>query len=368
MGDNLDFALPTDISELTPSYLTEALRRSGHLSNGEVLSVDASPLGAGVGFVGQLARLQLGYEGDRGELPSTMIAKFPIGDPMAVYIAQMYGFYRTEAECYRQASTVGLGVPTPAVYFSEVSDDDTGTLILMEDLSDARMADQVAGADLADAQAVMDVGAQLHAAWWESDRLAELTWLRPLNNPAYMAVGDQYAASWPIFAEMFASAPAAALEVGERIAAQLPSSYDWLMANRPTTLVHTDFRLDNFFFGRSGAPVTVIDWQLTVRSVGAFDVGYFIVQSLTTEMRRQHGDGLLRRWHQGLIDRGVSDYSWDDAAADFHESVMLQMSIPVIAAANLDPANERGKHLLNCLGHRSCQALADYGCSELRIG
>ena len=46
---------------------------------------------------------------------------------------------------------------------------------------------------------------------------------------------------------------------------------------------------------------------------------------------------------------------------------MLQMSIPVIAAANLDPANERGKQLLDCLGHRSCQALADYGCTELRI-
>ena len=253
---------------------------------------------------------------------------------MAKYIAQMYGFYRTEAECYRQASTVGLGVPTPVVYFSEVSDDDTGTLILMEDLSDARMADQVAGADLADAQAVMDVGAQLHAAWWESDRLAELTWLRPLNNPAYMAVGDQYATSWPIFAEMFASAPTAALEVGERIAAQLPSSYDWLMANRPTTLVHTDFRLDNFFFGRSAAPVTVIDWQLTVRSVGAFDIGYFIVQSLTTEMRRQHGEGLLRRWHQGLIDRGVSDYSWDDAGG----------RLPRLGdAADVDPGHRRGQ-------------------------
>jgi hypothetical protein len=368
MGDNLYFALPTDISELTPAYLTEALRRGGHLSNGEVLSVDASPLGAGVGFVGQLARLKLLYEGDRGELPCTMIAKFPIEDPMARYIAQMYGFYRTEAECYRQASTVGLGVPTPDIYFSEVSDDDTGTLILMEDLGDARMADQVSGADLADAQAVMDVAAELHAGWWESDRLAELTWLRPLNNPAYMAVGDQYAASWPIFAEMFASAPAAALDVGGRIGAQLPSSYNWLMANRPTTLAHTDFRLDNFFFGRPGAPVTVIDWQLTVRSVGAFDVGYFIVQSLTTEMRREHGEGLLRRWHQGLVDRGISNYSWDDALADFHDSVMLQMSIPVIAAANLDPANERGKQLLDCMGHRSCQALADYGCSELRIG
>ena len=364
MGDF--FALPTDICELTAGYLTTALRRSGHLADGSVSSVVAGPLGAGVGFVGQLARLELTYEGDRGALPGVMIAKFPIDDPMAKYLAQMYGFYRTEAECYRQAASIGLGVPTPAIYLSEVSDDDSGTLILMEDLGDARVADQVVGADLADAQAVIDVGAQLHATWWNSPRLTELTWLRPLNNPAYMGVGDQYAASWPVFAEMFASAPSAALEIGERIGPQLPFAYDWLMANRPTTLAHTDFRLDNFFFGRPGAPVTVIDWQLTVRSVGAFDIGYFIVQSLTTEMRREHGEALVRRWHEGLVNRGIRGYSWDEALGDFRDSVMLQMSIPVISAANLDPANERGKQLLDCMGHRSCQALVDYDCVGLR--
>ena len=47
---------------------------------------------------------------------------------------------------------------------------------------------------------------------------------------------------------------------------------------------------------------------------------------------------------------------------------MVQMSIPVISAANLDPANERGKQLLDCLGHRNCQALVDYGCTGLRTG
>jgi hypothetical protein len=363
-----EIKLPTDIAELTPAYLTAALRHGGHLAFGEVGSVDAGPLGAGVGFVGQLARLKLEYEGDSGGLPAVMIAKFPIEDPMAKYLAQMYGFYRTEAECYRQAASIGLGVPTPDVYLSEVSDDDAATLILMEDLGDARMADQVTGADLADARAVIDVGAQLHAEWWESPRLAELSWLRPLNNPAYMAVGDQYTQSWPVFAAMFAdSVPAEALEVGARLGPQLAASYDWLMANRPTTLAHVDFRLDNFFFDRPGAPVTVIDWQLSVRSLGVMDIGYFIVQSLTTEMRREHGESLLRRWHQRLVEFGVTGYSWDDARADFIDSVMLQMSIPVISAANLDPANERGKQLLGCMAQRACQALVDYGCTGLRI-
>src|SRR3954452_19537455 len=233
MGDCI--ALPTDIAELTPDYLTKALRYGGPLPNGSVRTVEASPLGAGIGFVGQLARLTMTYDGDSGGLPSAMVAKFPIVDPVAQYLARMFGFYRTEAGCYQQASSIGLGVPTPVTYLSEVSDDGAATLILMEDLSDARMADQVVGADLADARAVIDAAAQLHATWWESPRLDELTWLRPLNNPAYMGAGDQYVQAWPRFAEMFADAPAAALAVGERIGPQLPprTTGSWRIARRP---------------------------------------------------------------------------------------------------------------------------------------
>src|SRR4051812_9323239 len=111
MGDCI--ALPTDIAELTPDYLTEALRYGGHLTNGSVATVEASPLGAGIGFVGQLARLTLTYDGDNGGLPIAMVAKFPIVDPVAQYLARMFGFYRTEAGGFQPGPPNGLRVPPP---------------------------------------------------------------------------------------------------------------------------------------------------------------------------------------------------------------------------------------------------------------
>jgi hypothetical protein len=297
-----------------------------------------------------------------------MVAKFPTDFPMAKDIAQAYGFYRNEAECYRQAGHGELGVPTPDIFLSEVSADDRDTLILMQDLSDGRMADQVVGASLADAEAVIDVGAQLHATWWESPKLADLEWLRPLNNPAYKAGQKQYQDSIPAFTEMFAHlAPAGTLDVTERIGRQLADSYDWIVENRPLTLAHSDFRLDNFFFDRPGVPITVIDWQLTCRAAGAGDICYFIVQSLSTETRHQHGDALLHRWHQGLLDRGVAGYTFDDAWDDFRRSVLMLMSIPVVGASNLDPANERGAQLLECMVSRALQAIADYDCADMLL-
>ena len=61
--------------------------------------------------------------------------------------------------------------------------------------------------------------------------------------------------------------------------------------------------------------MTIIDWQLSVRSIGVFDIGYFIVQSLTTEMRREHGEDLLATLVRPLVELGVTGYTWDDAQA-----------------------------------------------------
>jgi hypothetical protein len=363
-----DLALPTTVAELTPPYLTHVLKHAGHLAGGEIVGVEASIVGTGVGFVGQLARLELTYSGDPGALPATMVAKFPNDFPMARDIAQAYGFYRTEAECYRQAGHGELGVPTPDIYVSEVSDDDRDTLILMQDLSDGRMADQVAGASLADAQAVIDVGAQLHATWWQSPKLADLGWLRPLNNPAYKAGEQQFQDSLPMFTDLFGHLVApGTLDVAERVGRQLARSYDWIVDNRPLTLAHVDFRLDNFFFDRPGVPVTVIDWQLSVQSIGVGDISYFIVQSMTAEMRHEHGEALLRRWYDAIVERGVSEYSYDDAWSDFRRSVLFQLAIPVVGASTLDPATERGRQLLECLLQRAFQAVADYDCAEMLL-
>jgi hypothetical protein len=134
-------------------------------------------------------------------------------------------------------------------------------------------------------------------------------------------------------------------------------------------MAHVDFRLDNFFFDDAAADladrVVVIDWQLAVRSIPIGDVSYFIVQSLDTDVRREHGEALLRRYHDGLVARGVQGYTWDDVHTDFRRAVLTQLAIAVVGAANLDPGNERGKALMDVLVTRNFAALVDYDCEQL---
>jgi Ser/Thr protein kinase RdoA (MazF antagonist) len=131
--------------------------------------------------------------------------------------------------------------------------------------------------------------------------------------------------------------------------------------------MHADYRLDNFFFDDAAKRVVIIDWQLTVRGVGAQDVSYFILQSMTTEDRRAHDERLVRRWYDGLVANGVSDYSWDDAWTDFRRAALGQLTIAVIGAGSMDPGNDRGRALMDAMALRNFQGLVDYDCGALHL-
>ena len=361
-----DFPISND--DLTPDHLTAVLRRSGHLGAASVVRVAAETIGAGVGVVGQLAKLTLTYDQPDVDLPSTMIAKFASPYPDNKDIAQFYGFYRTEAECYSTAQRGGLGVTTPMVYSAQVSDDDRDTLLLIEDLTHLRMADQVAGATLAEAEVAMDAAADLHARWWQHPDLDQLSWLRPINNPAYKAGEQQYAQVWPFFVQKFGDVVAAgSLPIAERHGGQIAAMYDRIIDTGPLTLSHADYRLDNLLFDDAAQRVVVIDWQLSVRGSGAADVSYLLVQSMTIEARREHGEALVRRWFDRLVAHGVTGYSWNDAFTDFRRGVLLQLPIGVVGTTAMEAANDRGRALQLAMATRNMQALVDYDCAELHL-
>jgi hypothetical protein len=342
--------IPTSLDGFTPDWLSEALGE-------EVAAVQIEPVGQGVGILGLLARLHVTTA--RGAT-RTMIAKIASSNPETVGIAVHYGFYLNEVQFYRECATTP-GLRVPAAYYSDINAAGTEFVLLLEDLVVARLADQIAGCPSADAFHVMGAIAALHSYWWNSPKLADLTWLRPVNNDAYKSSGQQYAAVWPGFVERYRDrVPAHALEVASRFPEVVEDLFDWIIERNATTIAHTDLRLDNLFFDHvDGSPVTIIDWQLSVRSMGALDVSYFIAESLSPDDRRAHERALLERYHAGLVEGGVSDYSFDQLYDDYRLSLFTQLSIPVVGSS-MDPGNDRGRMLMDAMVERTLIAVEDH--------
>jgi aminoglycoside phosphotransferase (APT) family kinase protein len=359
--------LPKHAEEIDATWLTEALRASGAIDAGtKVTDVDIDPVAAGIGFMGEVARITPTYEGGSG--PVTVVAKIPTQDPHVRELLAPARVFEREARFYQHLAP-HLDV-TPTAHHVGADEEAGDYILLLEDLGHLRVGDQIEGASADDAAAALEALAHLHAAFWTSPRLDELDWM-PRIDDAGMKIGKEiYAASLPGFLQVFGDVLAdvdADMEVVERFSENVHQLMDRFGA-MPHTIVHFDYRLDNLFFGGDVGPgVTMIDFQASTKGGGAYDVGYFLSQNLPVDVRRRHEDDLLRQYHDVLVADGVENYPLDQLRADYRAGVLYGWIIPVYAVGTLDSSSERAMMLWREVIGRAHAAINDHAVRELLL-
>ena len=95
--------VPHTTQDADAAFVTAALRESGVLSSGtSVAELEHDVIGEGVGIVGQLARLQLRYQGQAAGAPGTVILKIPSQYPENRAVGDHFNFYEREGRFYQQ--------------------------------------------------------------------------------------------------------------------------------------------------------------------------------------------------------------------------------------------------------------------------
>lgn len=359
--------LPTTTSEITAEWMTEALRGSGTI--GPDVTVEAVVLdaaGAGVGFMGEVAKVGLVYSGPADGMPVSVVAKFPTQSPDIRAMMHPTRIYEREHRFYGEVADHSP-LRTPAVYHvtcqPAAESADEHYMLVMEDLSGLTLGDQVVGVTPTQARAALIGLAAHHARFWNGVGLEAADFIPVINGPLNQAGSAIYDASLPGFMAAFGDRikPELAAFVAGYSAAR-PQLLDDLEA-MPHTLVHFDFRADNLFFSPDGQ-VAVIDWQAISKGGGAADVGYFVSQNLSTDDRREHEDDLLHAYHDSLVANGVSDYDYDTLLADYRTGISCGWMIPVLAVGSLDFTSERAISLWTAVIERAQNALIDHGIGQ----
>lgn len=353
--------LPTTIDGLTPEWLTLALRSSGALPEGAVSHVEAEVIGAGIGFIGTVARLKLSYAGAPAEAPATVIAKIPSEDPGSRMIGVAFGLYEREVRFYSDLAHE-CGIPAPRAFFSHYDATAGQAVILLEDLTGGTFGDQVAGASMADAEMAIDAIGPFHARWWESADFAKYPWITSGIETIRQPIQMMYAAVWPVALERYGhlfpeDIRSLIPDFGRRTMAALDQ-----MQLGPETLCHGDYRPDNLFYGSAGSPrsLVVCDWQGPGKATGVVDAAYFITGSLEPEDRRKHEGELLRRYHNHLLEGGVKDYSFHQLQTDYRGYFAGVVAGAVVLLGTLPEGNERGRKLIETTMNRFVTAMQDH--------
>lgn len=359
---------PTNPAEITPEWLTSALRESGAIKDATVTSFNANVIGEGAGFMGELAKLSLTYDKSEPNAPQSLIGKFPAAAMENREVAMFFRFYEREVNFYEQVAEK-VELRTPRCYFSSFDPSNGDYLLLLEDLAPAQVGDQVAGCSAEHVRLAISELAKFHARWWKSPELDKLDWMPGYDAEWYIgAVVDGYAQAWEPFIEFTRSYLTPELaDVCKRFGDAIPKVMRMVGRELPTTIVHGDFRLDNLFFAspQGGPPLAVIDWQISAKGGGIFDVAYFIGGTLPEAERKATEHDLVKLYHDTLVAHGVKDYSFEQCWHDYRLSALFLLAYSVISLGSLDHANERGVELFTTISKRTLAAITDLKSAEL---
>lgn len=346
---------PTDPHSVTAEWLSEVL-------SADVQSCHLEQIGIGLGILGRVFRAHLQGTG----VPDSVVVKLPTLDERGVALCEDLDFYRCEVSFYDE---IGLANPLrPAQPYYTAFDPATHDFILvLEDLGRLRVDDQIVGCSVADAEVVVDAIAGHHAHWWDSERFASMPWLKSYNTPPYPdVVAANFEASWRVVIDRFGDELSPAIRA---FGARFPSLVGWFAAEftrPPLTFLHGDLRLDQLFFAvePGDPPVRALDWQLSTIGRGAYDLAYFLSQSLATGTRRTCEGELIGRYAERLREYGI-DYRATELHHDYRATAAWCFAYPVIGVGRLDFVNDRQDKLLRVMLNGAAAAIEDHDALSL---
>lgn len=343
--------IPASIDEVTPAWLAEVTG----------LAIDeAKPeqIGVGVGVSSALYRLAL----TGTDVPDTVIVKLPALDEAAVFTSTVLRMYIREVGFFHELAEQSP-IRVPSCFHAAVNPDTSSFVVVMEDMGSMRSVDQLHGMAITDAERAVDALASWQAQWWrKADHLVESGVAMSIGDPIYPAIIPM------VFSEGWAKVTAE-MEVAPCLLEVGPLFNDILggllsdVAQAPTTLAHGDYRADNILFAPDGSPV-LLDFQLIGMGSGAYDLAYFITQSLAPEVAAEHETALFNRWVEALKAAGVPEADLDRMWEDYRKSALFCLAYPIVASRGMDLDDPRQRELVHCMNTRMARALEQLSLTD----
>ncbi|MCP4420591.1 MAG: aminoglycoside phosphotransferase family protein [Chloroflexi bacterium] len=322
MSDFLD--TPENISAM---WLTNRLRRSGHLPTGEVQSLTIAKLQK------QHLTITVSYSNEASSLlPRNFILK---------WYGKNYPYGVREGEFYERVAVQMPHPPVPLCYDVLIDDSSCQTQLLLADLSSTHTPTTAIDAHQSKAilTPIIDVYADFHAYWWNHPLLSQVDFVRSDG----IGVSHAATSTAAIFENRTFFSQKVAPQFMEQHQGKLPSAWKeicyhaieaWAILfsarveeGSALTLIHGDAHLNNVLFPKNShthAPI-LIDWEGWTRGIGVWDLARILTYCVHPSKRPFLDKSLLQRYHARLVGLGVDNYSFQECIEDFRLCILANI-------------------------------------------
>ncbi len=338
---------PMHVKEITPQWIDHALKEGGFLKDACVKSIEKKVIGDAKGFLSSVVRVGIEYDTKEQDAPASVVVKIEPEEGGFKDIGDELNAFQREIRFYKDVAAK-LSIRLPKLYYAV--DKPPAYSMVMEDLSYFVPGDQVVGMHERQVMTTVEEIARIQARYWNNAALEELDWMPDTNS-----MSDDYADKWESFVEHFGYCLS---DKGRELCGKLALSIGWKddeRQKRQKTIVHSDLREDNLLFPPEGSEgsILILDWQLAIKGIGAFDVARLLGGSELPMERKGHQFNVLKRWHDTLIEQGVTNYSWEEAVYDFRLATLSYLCYPVHFHREIIEAQGRTKLLAEAIFTRS---------------
>ena len=313
---------PTHPDDITPDWLTHALRKAEVITKSRVSSLKKHDLAKQKAWLSSVVKIEVEYNFHEENAPDSYVLKMLSPSEFRKSSYELDAYER-EIKFYREFSK-SFPIKLPRLFYSEFGLE--SNLMLMEDLSYLEQGDQIAGINHQNVLKTLKSLAKVHGTYWGNSQLYRCDWIPSTNK-----IELDYAENWDSFVDLcgyFINSEG--LKIGEKLAPRILWLFEEI-TSRPKTLVNDDMKADNLLFGGvdSEESVVIVDWQFAIRSLGAIDVARLIGGSLTPGDRNGKQLEMFRHWYNELLEQGVRDYSREEAENDLKLGALYCLIFPV---------------------------------------
>jgi len=320
----------TDLTHVTPRWLTEVLREDGCLPRGEVGSVTCTEQKKT--FTSTVAHLELTYSaGAPQTAPSRLFLK--MSRPATGPGDFDEDHFRKEVVFYTTVASAMPHPPSVPCYDAVYCSGQASCHLLFDDITQTHFqTDHPLPPPYDQCERAIDCLARFHAFWWDHPRLGKDVGKFRTEDERRTGWSDAEKSTHDFMDFLGDRLSAARRQIYETVLEALPRLSQRQEQRKNLTLVHGDAHLWNFVFPRNPAAneVHMIDWQFWHPTIGGTDLAFMISREWYPERRRRLEKRLIEQYHAILLECGVADYDWADCWRDYRLSVIqVSLFIPV---------------------------------------